>query len=58
MKNIVVIPKSSSKKRILENIASLEFDISAEDMTLLDGLNRNYRYNRLKFASYHPEFPF
>jgi aldehyde reductase len=58
MLNITVIPKSSTKKRIIENLASLTFDISKEDMAAIEGLNRNHRFNRVGFAKHHPEYPF
>lgn len=41
--DIVVIPKSKSKERILENSDVFNFSISAEDMKLLNSLNEDYR---------------
>lgn len=58
MQNIPVIPKSASKNRIIENLASLEFIISPEHMELLDKLDCNYRNNKWGWASHHPEYPF
>lgn len=58
MQNIPVIPKSASKTRIIENLASLEFDLSPEDMDLLDKLDCNYRNNKWEWARHHPEYPF
>ncbi|HSX12720.1 MAG TPA: aldo/keto reductase [Rhabdochlamydiaceae bacterium] len=43
-KNIPVIPKSSSKKRLAENFAIFDFSLSQKEMQLLDELNKNYRY--------------
>lgn len=40
---VIVIPKSSNKKRILENADIFNFEISEEDMSYLDSLNSNYR---------------
>ena len=40
---VVTIPKSSTPQRIAENIAVFDFEISADDMARLDGLNRNQR---------------
>ncbi len=37
----VVIPKSTKKERIIENISVFDFSISEEDMDFLDGLNEN-----------------
>lgn len=40
---IVVIPKSSHKERIYENADVFDFNISLEDMKLLDSFNENFR---------------
>jgi diketogulonate reductase-like aldo/keto reductase len=40
---LVVIPKSSSRRRIFENAEVFDFEISPEDMQLLDNLNENLR---------------
>jgi len=40
---IVVIPKSVHKERIYENAEVFDFEISAEDMQILDSLDENYR---------------
>jgi diketogulonate reductase-like aldo/keto reductase len=40
---IVTIPKSSKPHRILENSQVFDFEISDEDMALIDGLNENKR---------------
>ena len=42
-KDIVVIPKSKSKERIVENTDIFDFKISEEDMKALDELNEDYR---------------
>jgi len=41
--NIVVIPKSVAKARILENADVFDFEISEEDMKQLDSFNENLR---------------
>lgn len=38
---VVVIPKSSDKKRVLENSQVFDFEILPEDMELLDSFNEN-----------------
>ena len=38
----VVIPKSSNKKRIIENADIFDFEISVEDMVKIGGLNENF----------------
>lgn len=58
MQNLPVIPKSSTKSRIDENLASLEFDLSPEDMKILDSLECGYRNNKWEWAKNHPEYPF
>jgi len=42
-KDVVVIPKSSHKERILENADVFDFEISPEDMKQLDSFNQNMR---------------
>ncbi|MBK8944564.1 MAG: aldo/keto reductase [Ignavibacteriae bacterium] len=42
-KGIVTIPKSSRKERILENSQIFDFEISPEEVNIIDSLNRNYR---------------
>ena len=39
----VVIPKSSNRKRIFENAAVYDVEISAQDMEFLDGFNEDHR---------------
>jgi diketogulonate reductase-like aldo/keto reductase len=40
---LVVIPKSSNRRRILENADVFDFEISEDDMRLLDSFNENLR---------------
>jgi diketogulonate reductase-like aldo/keto reductase len=40
---IIVIPKSSNKKRIIENSQIFDFTISQQDMKKLDSLNEGFR---------------
>lgn len=42
-KGTVVIPKSSRKERILENATVFDFEVTPEDMKLLDSFNQNLR---------------
>lgn len=40
---LVVIPKSSNRRRILENADVFDFEISRDDMRLLDSFDENLR---------------
>ncbi|RAP74185.1 aldo/keto reductase [Paenibacillus montanisoli] len=40
---VVTIPKSTNEKRIMENASLYDFELSAEDMARIDGLNENRR---------------
>ncbi|MBU5347624.1 aldo/keto reductase [Paenibacillus lautus] len=41
---IIVIPKSVKEHRIRENAGIFDFELSAEDMAAIDGLNQNKRF--------------
>ncbi|XP_014639177.1 PREDICTED: aldo-keto reductase family 1 member C23-like protein isoform X1 [Ceratotherium simum simum] len=43
-RGVVVLAKSYNEKRIKENMQIFEFQLTSEDMKVLDGLNRNLRY--------------
>lgn len=43
-RNVIVIPKSRSKERQLENLQSVEFEMEKEDVEAITRLNKNYRY--------------
>ncbi|MFS0837675.1 aldo/keto reductase [Paenibacillus sp. 1P03SA] len=40
---IITIPKSTKEHRIVENAAIFDFELSTEDMKLIDELNQNHR---------------
>ncbi|HXV78347.1 MAG TPA: aldo/keto reductase [Candidatus Binatia bacterium] len=40
---LVVIPKSANRRRIFENADVFDFEITAEDMQILDRFNENFR---------------
>jgi diketogulonate reductase-like aldo/keto reductase len=42
-KGVVTIPKSVTPERIISNADIFDFEISAEDIALIDTLNRNAR---------------
>jgi diketogulonate reductase-like aldo/keto reductase len=41
---VVTIPKSIREARIIENADIFDFELSAEEMQAIDGLNRNQRF--------------
>ncbi len=41
--DVVVIPKSANQRRIYENADVFDFEISSEDLALLDSLNEDFR---------------
>ena len=43
-KGVVTIPKSSNKNRIISNADLFDFELSREDVQLLDGLDRGKRF--------------
>ncbi|XP_014690478.3 aldo-keto reductase family 1 member C23 isoform X1 [Equus asinus] len=55
---VVVLAKSYNEKRIKENVQAFGFQLTSEDMKVLDGLNRNLRYVTLEIFAGHPEYPF
>lgn len=40
---VVTIPKSTNEHRIVENATIFDFELTKEDMELIDGLNQNHR---------------
>ncbi|KAM9673938.1 aldo-keto reductase family 1 member C3-like isoform 1-T1 [Trichechus inunguis] len=57
-RGVVVLAKSCSEERIKENMQAFEFQLTSEDMKVLDGLNRNVRYFNAEYAIGHPNYPF
>nr|XP_034353956.1 prostaglandin-E(2) 9-reductase-like isoform X2 [Arvicanthis niloticus] len=57
-RGIVTIAKSFNEKRIKENIKVFEFQLPAEDMAVLERLNKNYRYAMVHITSAHPNYPY
>ncbi|KAM5143950.1 aldo-keto reductase family 1 member C1-like [Callospermophilus lateralis] len=57
-RGVVVLAQSFKENEIKENIQVFDFELTAEDMKDLDGLNRNYRYLAAEFAADHPNYPF
>ncbi|XP_003462772.2 aldo-keto reductase family 1 member C1-like [Cavia porcellus] len=57
-RGVVVLAKSFNEKRIKENMQAFEFQLTPEDMKILDGLNKNIRYLTLDVTADHPNYPF
>ncbi|XP_058388835.1 aldo-keto reductase family 1 member C23-like protein [Diceros bicornis minor] len=57
-RGVVVLAKCDNEKQMKENMQVFEFQLTSEDMKVLDGLNRNLRYAPYQFAAEHPEYPF
>jgi len=57
-RGVVVIPKSTSKKRIIENFSVFDFELSSDDMIAIEKLNKNLRYIPFDEAKTHPDYPF
>uniref|UniRef100_A0A1I7VLP4 Aldo_ket_red domain-containing protein n=1 Tax=Loa loa TaxID=7209 RepID=A0A1I7VLP4_LOALO len=57
-RGLVVIPKSVTEKRIIENINIFDFELKPEEMTLINSLDKNWRILDLSRDADHPFFPF
>ncbi|XP_069822836.1 estradiol 17 beta-dehydrogenase 5-like [Dendropsophus ebraccatus] len=57
-RGIVVLAKSFTPDRIRQNLQVLDFQLSEDDMTSLEGLNKNLRYDSMPMWKDHPEYPY
>ncbi|CAN2390827.1 aldo-keto reductase family 1 [Pristimantis euphronides] len=57
-KGMVVLAKSFTPARIRQNLQVLDFQLSEDDMSCLDGRNKNVRYTSLLMWAEHPKYPF
>ena len=57
-RGVVVIPKTSKKTRMIENIDIFDFEISNEDIQKICKINKNKRLIDVKQSITHPEYPF
>lgn len=57
-RGVVVLAKSFNEKRIKENFQVFDFELTSEDMKMIDGLNKNFRYAKMSFAVDHPYYPY
>lgn len=44
-RGLTAVPKSVNPERLLQNMQVFDFELSADEMTALDALNKNLRYN-------------
>ncbi|CAG7835744.1 unnamed protein product [Allacma fusca] len=56
--DIIIIPKSTNKKRLEDNINIFDFTLSTDEISQIDGLNRNFRTATMSFCSTHNLYPF
>lgn len=54
----VVIPKSVTKDRIISNFQVFDFELSDEDMALIDSFDCNGRICPMSLSTTHPDYPF
>ncbi|XP_042541848.1 prostaglandin-E(2) 9-reductase-like [Dipodomys spectabilis] len=57
-RGVVTLVQSVKDKEIKEDIQIFEFQLPLEDVKVLDGLNRNFRYAPAPFLLGHPNYPF
>uniref|UniRef100_F7EH85 Rho crystallin n=1 Tax=Xenopus tropicalis TaxID=8364 RepID=F7EH85_XENTR len=57
-RGVIVLVKSFTPARIQQNFQIFDFQLNAEEMKTLDGVNKNLRYLDLKQLADHPKYPF
>ncbi|CAG2110833.1 unnamed protein product, partial [Medioppia subpectinata] len=57
-RNIIVIPKTTKKERLIENFNIFDFQLSDEEMNKIFALNKNFRITKFENARYNPNYPF
>ncbi|KAE8613374.1 hypothetical protein XENTR_v10007694 [Xenopus tropicalis] len=57
-RGVVILAKSFTPARIQQNFQIFDFQLNAEEMKTLDGVNKNLRYLDLKQLADHPKYPF
>ncbi|XP_054161644.1 1,5-anhydro-D-fructose reductase-like [Oppia nitens] len=57
-RNIVVIPKTTKKERLIENFNIFDFQLTDTEMRQISGLNKDYRITRFTNARNNPNYPY
>ncbi|XP_045104095.1 aldo-keto reductase family 1 member B1-like isoform X1 [Portunus trituberculatus] len=57
-RDVIVIPKSVTKSRIESNFQVFDFELSSEDMKIIDSFDCNGRVLHLTWVSDHKHYPF
>jgi len=57
-RDVVVIPKSVTKSRIIQNMQVFDFELSAEDMATIDSFDCDGRLCKIEWIADHKDYPF
>lgn len=57
-RDIIVIPKTTKKERLIENFDIFNFQLNDKEMRQIFALNRDYRITRFENARYNPNYPY